>query len=120
MATKAERAKAEAAIANSEKHRKDGEKKGSSRHEQLKAANHKSKTGHALHGKTKLQADAKAGKPDVGLDGGEARTGGAPVSKTKSRKSTRRGLPGGEKPSSEKRAVIMRTTSPEARAARGK
>lgn len=94
-------------------------------------------TGRALHGRTKLIADAKAHKPDRGRDplatrpnGGEERTtngvlagrgaDGPPHTTRPSRKSTRGDVPGGEKPSQLTRAVQRRLSSPEARAARGK
>lgn len=105
----------------------------------MKAGTAASPRGRALHGRTKLQADAKAGKPDpgrvegffkTGSNGGEAQTfngvtgtgrgsDGAASVHGASRKSTRGGVPGGEKPSSQKtRNVVRETYTPERRAAR--
>lgn len=122
MPTRAERAHAATEQANSQRHTRAVAlaKATPTKSERLKAAQHASKKGRSVHGRTKLQADAKAGKPDVGLDGGEPRTGGAPPSARPSRKSTRRALPAGEKPNRETRTMRARLSTPEARAARGK
>ncbi len=122
MATRAEieRAKQERAV--SKKRRAQASKKESvpTKSERIKAAQHASTKGRAVHGRTKLQADAKAGKPETGLDGSEPRTGGGPLVGRPSRKSTRGSVPGGEMASSETRAARMRIATPESRARRGK
>jgi len=122
MPTRAERAHALTEQENQHRHARAAAraKAEPTKAERHSAAQHASKKGRSVHGRTKLQADAKAGKPNVGLDGGEPRSGGAPVSARKSRKSTRRSLPAGEKPNAETRTVRARMATPEARAARGK
>lgn len=91
-----------------------------------------------LNAATKLQADAKAGKPDPGRseltrpNGGEEQTtngtfgfgrggDGVPHTTRVSRKSTRGSVPGGEKHASQLTARQERkVSSPTARASRGK
>jgi hypothetical protein len=104
----------------------------------MKAYRAASKKGRSVHGRTKLQADAKALKPRVaeieffktGPHGGEEQTtnnvmsgrgadGRASVRKA-SRKSTRGSVPAGEKASNMSREVTRRATSPSSRALRGK
>lgn len=142
MATRADQTRAATNVKNSTAKRAAGTKKAAAlpKPKRLKAATMESKHGRALHGKTKQQADAKAGKADPGKNWGKFRTGvnggeeqtinnvagtgrgadGAASLKKASRKSSRGGVPGGEKPSNMTRAVQRRTVSPEARAARGK
>ena len=138
MATKAEQASASVARKNSVRKRAAAPKAHPTKPEILRAATAKSSRGRALHGRTKLQADAKAGKPDLGKTtgffqsgphGGEDQTfngvpgtgrgsdGPASVAKT-SRKSTRGSVAGGEKASSMTRGVRAAMNTPEKRAAR--
>ncbi len=143
MATRGEQARAASARTNSAQKRATSPTKAPGKPKLMKAVmkagTAASHHGRALHAPTKLQADAKAGKPDQGLsvgffktgtNGGEAQTfngvpgtgrgsdGAADVRKA-SRKSTRGGVPGGEKPSSPKRGDVLRATyTPEKRAAR--
>ncbi len=140
MATRSEQARAASERSNSTQKRATAGKKTAPKLMKavMKAGTAESKRGRALHGRTKLQADAKAGKPDpgriegffkTGSNGGEAQTvngvtgngrgsdGPANVHKA-SRKSTRGSVAGGEKPSSQTRNVQRATHTPEKRAAR--
>ena len=119
MTTRSELARTETERANSRRLRLASAPVEPTKHERLRAAQHASVKGRSVHGRTKLQADAKAGKPDTGRDGGERTTTGVPSAKP-SRKSTRGTVPGGEKPSNLTRAVRRSSMTPQARAARGK
>ena len=139
MATKAEQLRAQTARENSN-HKRTGKSSAGSaqKSKTLQAATAGSAKGRSLHGRTKLQADAKAGKPDpgkitgfwqTGPHGGEEQTvngvpgtgrgadGPANVTKA-SRKSTRGSVAGGEKANQKTRAVKRAVASPERRAER--
>jgi hypothetical protein len=84
-----------------------------------------SASGRSVHGRTKLQADAKAGKNEahpglIETAGGEIVSGLATPGARPSRKSTRGSVPAGEKASSMTTARKGSLYTPESRAARRK
>jgi len=138
MATRAEQAKSAAALQNSARKRAAAPKPHPTKPQMAKATTAASPKGRALHGRTKLQADAKAGKPDpgritgffkTGPHGGEAQTfndvpgtgrgsDGAASVKKASRKSSRGSVAGGEKVNTQGHAAHNALSTPEKRSAR--
>ena len=137
MATRADQARAAVEQNNSVRKRGDASAAHPTRPEILRESAAHSAHGRAVHARTKLQADAKAGKPNVGKvrgfwqtgpHGGEEQTfngvpgdgrgsdGPASIAKA-SRKSTRGAVPAGEKPCAQlTRQAIRETHTPEHRA----
>lgn len=134
MATRAEQFRTETERANSARRRALHERTpNQSKSERLRAGIEQSKKQRAIHGRTKLQADAKALTPDhpgktphSRPNGGEEQTlngvstgrGADGPPGRPSRKSSRGTVPAGEKPSNMTRAVIRTLFTPERRAQR--